>query len=95
VHSDSPAELAGIAPGDEAIAFNGRKLTSAGLDVTLRDHFPGDIVTISVFRRDEFMQFRITLAESPNDTCYLEVDNEAGIVAEQKRNAWLTAGASK
>ena len=95
VHSGSPAELAGIAPGDEAIAFNGRKLTSAGLDATLRDHFPGDIVTISVFRRDEFMQFRITLAEPPNDTCYLEVDNEAGIVAEQKRNAWLTAGALK
>ncbi len=95
VHAGSPAEIAGLAPGDEAIAFNGRKLTSAGLDATLRDHFPGDNVTISVFRRDEFMQFRITLAEPPKDTCYLELDSKSSVETGRKRNLWLGGKASK
>ena len=89
VHSASPAEKAGLAPGDEAVAFNGRKLTSAGLDATLRDHFPGDEVTISVFRRDEFMQFQVTLEEPPRDTCFLVVDENAGDQAKENCAAWL------
>ena len=89
VHAGSPAETAGIASGDEAVAFDGRKLTAAGLDRTLRDHYPGDVVTISVFRRDEFMQFKVTLAEPPKDTCYLVIDGNAGDIADRKRAAWL------
>ena len=95
VQSDSPAEAAGIAPGDEAIAFDGRRLNGAGLDSMLRDHYPGDTVTISVFRRDEFMQFRVRLAEPPEDTCYLVIDADAGDTAEQKRSAWLHPANSK
>ncbi|MBT8080225.1 MAG: PDZ domain-containing protein [Gammaproteobacteria bacterium] len=95
VHAGSPAEVAGIASGDEAVAFDGRKLTAADLDRTLRDHYPGDVVTISVFRRDEFMQFPVTLAEPPDDTCFLVIDDNAGDVAVGKRSAWMSPPDSK
>ena len=89
VHSGSPAELAGIAPGDEAVALDGLRLTAQNLDSRLRDHHAGDTVTIAAFREETLLRHRVKLAEAPEDTCYLEIDTDADGEAEKRRKDWL------
>ena len=89
VLSGSPAELAGIAPGDEAVAIDGLRLTADNLDRRLRDYHEGDTVTVTVFRDHRLIRLRATLLNSPEDTCYLDLDAEAGESALQQRDSWL------
>ena len=89
VHSGSPAEQAGIAPGDEAVAIDGLRLTAANLDSRLRDHHEGDAVTLTVFRDHGLMRHRVTLGKAPEDTCYLEADPDTDSATQKERAAWL------
>jgi predicted metalloprotease with PDZ domain len=89
VHSGSPAESAGIAPGDEAVALDGLRLTAQNLDARLRDHHAGDTVTISAFREESLLRHRVKLGTAPEDTCYLEIDSDADSEAEKLRKAWI------
>lgn len=89
VHAGSPAEKAGIAPGDEAVALDGLRLTANNLDSRLRDHHEGDNVTITVFRDHNLMRHRVTLESVPEDTCYLVLDSDADSAATQERERWL------
>lgn len=89
VHAGSPAEKAGIAPGDEAVAMDGLRLTAENLDSRLRDHHEGDAVTITVFRDHNLMRRRVTLAAPPDDTCYLVIDTDVDAAVETGRKRWL------
>ena len=89
VRSGSPAENAGLATGDVAVAMDNLKLTAGNLYDRLREHHSGDIVTIAVFRRDELMQFRVALSEPPEDACYLLIDDDASPAAAELRNSWM------
>jgi predicted metalloprotease with PDZ domain len=89
VHAGSPAEQAGIAPGDEAVAIDGLRLTADNLDSRLRDHHEGDSVTITVFRDHNLMRHRVTLAPAPEDTCYLVLDSDVGSAVAKARERWL------
>lgn len=89
VHTDSPAEHAGIAPGDELLALNEVRVTAANIDTRLREYHAGDRVTLGVFRNDELLNFKVRLAEPPEDTCWLEVDANRNAEAEQRQAAWL------
>jgi len=89
VHSGSPAESAGIAPGDEAVALDGLRLTAQNLDTRLRDHHAGDTVTITAFREESLLRHRVKLGTAPEDTCYLEIDSDADSEAEKLRNVWI------
>jgi predicted metalloprotease with PDZ domain len=89
VYAGSPAERAGLAPGDEAVALEGLRLNSANLDRRLRDHHPDDTVSITVFRDDVLLRRRVTLAVPPEDTCYLEIDADASESATRERDDWL------
>lgn len=90
VHSGSPAERAGLAPGDELVALDNLKLTAANADALLRDYRPDDVVTVTVFRGDELMRFRATLVAPPEDTCYLAFAANPSAAALSRRTAWLT-----
>lgn len=90
VHSGSPAEKAGIAPGDEAVALDDLRLSAATVDHRLREHHVGDTVTISAFRDEHLMKFRVKLAAPPEDTCYLELESKPDARTEKMRNAWLS-----
>lgn len=60
----SPAEAAGLLPGDELVAVGDRTLTSMDdLVVALRHHRPGDEVTVAVRRDGEPVDLAVTLAE--------------------------------
>lgn len=89
VHAGSPAEDAGIAPGDEAVAIDGLRLTTDNLDSRLRDHHPGDEVSITVFRDHNLMRHSVTLASAPEDTCYLVRDSDAGLATGKAHDSWL------
>ena len=89
VRAGSPAEKAGIAPGDEAVAINGLRLTAANQDARLREYRGGDAATISVFRDDMLLHRRVRLKKAPDDTCFLVLDDAAGDEAEELRAGWL------
>jgi predicted metalloprotease with PDZ domain len=89
VHTDGPAEHAGIAPGDELVALNDVRLTAANIDTRLREYHAGDRVTLRVFRCDGLLSFRVKLIEPPEDTCWVEIDAGRNEEAEQRQSDWL------
>ncbi len=91
VINGGPAELAGIAPGDEAVALDGLQLTSANADGRLKAYRDGDEVELVVFRGDELVTTRIRLTAAPLDTCYLELIEDVELDVESRRMAWLHA----
>lgn len=90
VQSDSPAEHAGIAAGDELVALNGVRFTAANFDTRLREYRGGDKVSVSIFRNDELQTYKVKLMEPPEDTCFLEFDVNRTDKAERNRRAWLS-----
>ena len=80
----------GIAPGDLAVALDDLQLNAANLDERLKEHHVGDTVTISAFRDEHLMKFRVKLAAPPEDTCYLELASDPDTETETMRTVWLT-----
>ena len=91
VVNGGPAELAGIAPGDKAVALDGLQLTSANADSRLKAYRDGDELDLVVFRGDELLTARVRLEAAPLDTCYLELIEDVELDVESRRMAWLHA----
>ena len=89
VANSGPAELAGIAPGDQAVALDGLLLTSSNLDKRLRGYRDGDKVEITVFRGDELLTLSTRMQTAPEDTCYLELIDDVELDSESLRMSWL------
>ena len=89
VANGGPAEAAGVAPGDVAVALDGVAFTPANCDRRLRSYHSGDSLELVVFRGDELITTRIVLAGPPDDTCYLQVLAEASAETDAARAAWL------
>jgi predicted metalloprotease with PDZ domain len=62
VEVGSPAQVAGIDPGDELLAINCLKIGANQLHERLKDHQPGDIIEVTVFHQDELRTYAVTLA---------------------------------
>ena len=92
VHSGSPAEQAGIAAADEAVAIDGLKVTASNFDSCLKGYHAGDTAEVTVFRGDELLKFTVRLEPPPADTCYLELIAKSDKGTEQRRTAWLSGG---
>lgn len=89
VMSDSPAQFAGISPGDELVAVSELKVTHASLEL-LRTRLPVDQpVTVHLFRRDELIATRCTPRAAPADVCQLSLDLAATPEAAKARAMWL------
>ena len=89
VHNGGPAELAGIAPGDELVALDGLRVNLAGAEARTRRYHAGDKSDVTVFRGDELMTLRLKWSEAPADTCYLTTDADADEVAKTRRAEWF------
>ena len=89
VLNGGPAEAAGIAPGDVAVALDGVALTTANCDKRLRSYRDGEKLELVIFRGQDLMTTTIKLAEAPEDTCYLTVDADASDEANALRQGWL------
>ena len=89
VFNGGPAEQAGVAPGDVAVALDGIALRAANVDSRLRAYRAGDTLELVVFRGDELLTTKLRLAASPADTCYLELNADADAGIRERRDAWL------
>jgi predicted metalloprotease with PDZ domain len=89
VANDGPAEQAGIAPGDQAVALDGLRVTCANLENRLRACHEGDELEFVVFRDDELLTTTIRIGSAPEDTCYLELQEDVELPVENLRMAWL------
>ena len=66
VRADSPAQRAGLAPSDVIASVDGVPVLSMmALRIVLRSHVPGDLVHLTVVRRDARRAVDVTLAERP------------------------------
>lgn len=83
VLNQGPAHRAGISAGDVLIAINQLKVDQGNFEKVLNRFQPGDNIRIHAFRRDELMEFTVTLAAPAADTCYLTLNDD------RKCTPWL------
>ncbi len=64
VGAETPAATAGLEPGDVVVAIDGQPIsTGAQLTTTLAQHQPGDVVTLTFYRRHQRQDVRVKLGE--------------------------------
>ena len=77
VEAGSGAENAGIEAGDIIIAFDGEKVSSAtDLTLDIREHNPGDNVTITVNRNGEEKSFDVTLGSDEQELAAVSAQSQ-------------------
>jgi predicted metalloprotease with PDZ domain len=89
IDTGSPAEQAGVAPGDQAVALDGFALTAGNVTQRLRACRAGDLLELVVFRGDELLTLEIVPQETPEDTCFLMPTREPSDDTLVRRRAWL------
>ena len=89
VFTASPAQAAGLAPGDTLVALDGLRISRDNLDKLLLTAGEGAEVEIHAFRQDELQVRRARLAPAPLDTCELWLMADAPPRAQARRAAWL------
>ncbi len=90
VLDSSPAQKAGLKENDVVIKFDGTSVTSdAELVSLIRNHVPGDTVTLVVNRAGKEMTFTITLGSSTDETptTTVRASEFAGLVVDEITNA--------
>ncbi len=89
VEAGSPAQLGGIAPGDELLAIDGIRVTAAGLSDRLKDYQSGDTIQVTVFHQEQLGIYPVTLA-SPRSSHYQVVSVEHPSLTQTKNfESWL------
>jgi predicted metalloprotease with PDZ domain len=89
VFDDGAAQLAGLAAGDSIVAVDGIRVTTSTLEKIIGSYPAGSTVRIHAFRRDELMEFEVTLKAAPQDTCVLSIDQTANSATVAARRSWL------
>ena len=89
VEAGSPAEIGGIDADDELLAIDGIYVNSSKLSDRLKDYQSGDIISITVFHKDQLRTLSVVLAD-PRPSRYevIHLDNPSN---SQKQNLmdWL------
>jgi predicted metalloprotease with PDZ domain len=67
----SPAQAAGLYPDDEVIAVDGVKGDAGALISRADDRSPGEVLRVSVFRRELLVEVPVTLERRPEDAGWL------------------------
>jgi len=66
ITSDSPAEKAGLRQGDIVLAVEGEKVVSVNdLQTKIAGHYPGDVVTVTIWRDRREQDVEVELGEAP------------------------------
>ncbi len=89
VLSGGPAAEAGLAGGDELVAIDGLKVTPSSFAGLMMSFRAGEKVAVQVFRRDELLEFSVTLSVPPAHKCQLSLADGAPAAAVARRAAWL------
>jgi predicted metalloprotease with PDZ domain len=89
VFADGPAYAAGVYAGDELLALDGFRVDEERLKARLAERSPGDIVTLSVFRRDELLQIPVALAAAPRDKLAIVMQDDASDQQREIFEGWI------
>jgi predicted metalloprotease with PDZ domain len=89
VLADSPAERAGVSPGDEVVALENYRVDDKGLRERLAARVPGEAVGLTVFRRDELLDLAVTLGIRPYDRYEIRPRADADDAARALYQSWL------
>lgn len=89
VFDGGAAQAAGLAAGDVIIAIDGLQAKHATLEKIIARHAVGATLAIHAFRRDELMEFSLTLQSAPLDTCYLQQSERPSEGQIDALRAWL------
>lgn len=90
VFEGGAARNAGISAGDTLVAIEGLRVTESNLDNLVSLARQGAPIRVTLFRRDELMEFSVTPLAVPKDTCELWFSNEVDDQVLRQRDAWLT-----
>lgn len=85
----SPAMTAGIYAEDEVLALDGLKCDAAGLLNRCEDKKPGEVVRVTLFRRDRLTEVSVTVGQKPADGAYLQKVERPSEAQKQSFQAWL------
>jgi len=85
----SAAMEAGLYPEDEILALDGFKCDAPGLVARCEDKHPGDVVRITVFRRERLLELFVTLGARPSDTVWVSKLEKATDAQKASYAAWL------
>ena len=85
VFDNGAAQKAGIAAGDQLLAFDGLRLTAGNLSKRLQRYSEQDTVEIVGFRRDELMTFNVALQAAEKNIPSLTPSDKN----QQQRDQWL------
>ncbi|BAY07594.1 M61 family metallopeptidase [Calothrix sp. NIES-2098] len=89
VEAGSPAQQAGIDPGDELLAINGIKVAANNLSDRLKDFQPKDTIQVIVFHQDLLRSVSVTLA-SPRAVKYQVISlHNSDSVQQENLAGWL------
>ncbi|BAY96394.1 peptidase M61 domain-containing protein [Tolypothrix tenuis PCC 7101] len=89
VEAGSPAQKAGIDPGDELLAINGIKVTANNLSDRLKDFQAQDTIQVAVFHQDLLRSVNVTLAE-PRPSRYQVISiHNPDSVQQENLAGWL------
>lgn len=89
VFDDSPAQAAGLSPGDEIIALDGFRVTTEADARSLAGALkPGDRIELAVFRRARLLRLPVTLGPAPATRYEIVGLPDAGAAAARYQ-AWL------
>jgi predicted metalloprotease with PDZ domain len=89
VASNSPAQLAGIDPGDELLAIDGFKISADKLIDRLKSYQVGDKVELTIFHSDRLITLPLVLAASQPDRYQLCQIEHPTDLQHQLFKAWM------
>ena len=84
VFNGSPAERAGLAPGDVVVAVGGYRVDRATLDDWLARHADLETVSVHAFQRGRLVERVLPVEPSAPDTAVL------GTLDEERMSVWLS-----
>jgi predicted metalloprotease with PDZ domain len=88
---DSPAWRAGLTFGDEVVAVDDARVTTATVGRRLADRQPGETVRVSFFRQEMLRTATLVLGQNPDQTWDFSLQIDASMKARGVRRGWLGA----
>jgi predicted metalloprotease with PDZ domain len=87
--ADGPAHDAGVLPGDQVVALDGRRLRAEDLDERLELYRPGDRVKLHLMRYDRLLELEVELAGRPAASWKVKPVKQPSAAQKAAYRAWL------
>lgn len=85
----SPAMAAGLYPDDELLAVDGSRCDASTLVNRCEDKRPGDVLAVTLFRRDRLLEVKVTVGQKPADGVWLQRVDRPTDAQKAAFQAWL------